>query len=806
MIKNQIRQKLSRFKAWPPLFRDLLRPLSERPALASFSGFILISIPFHFPEFGIPFSVLTLIFIISLAPFARKCTLFFSFLALLFYCFHPPKERAAFPTEKIPVSGKGFVEALLPRQNGNAVILSTDFGKFRLILSDSLAPLPGDSIFWTSEWYPSRPPTVPGTFHAPRWLESAGLTAHGKMKTMEVFHSAWIPERSFLKFRRWIKSRLTSRMSEAESGFILGLLAGDRSGIPEILQQDFRRTGLIHVLSISGFHVVLLSGILMLFLKATPLPHQAVRVCAILLLLIYIPVAGGSAAVTRAVFMFSVIQAAALFQRKTDGLNSLGVALLLICLFRPEEMGNAGFQLSAAATAGIITGQKFYQLKRLSKRLKKYPVLSALESFFLASTWVTFTATVSTAPFLIYHFKSLSPVSLLGNIFVVPLISYAMQSGLFAVIIPADFIRFIFADASAFFLRVAVWITSSLSKIPGAMLTVGPFPIEILLLNTAILLAIPSFSKNALSRRITLYSFLCLCILFTYEQIKIRLKPEWSIAVLDAGQADCIFIKSPQKKAFLVDAGVNGKRDVAQNKIIPFLRNEGVFELEALIITHPDADHFGGAKTLLKSFPVKELWISECARFDEKPEWIPVLSAALENKIPVRDLRRGLTFTEYSSLPGTKPSLWEMRFLHPNPGLCRGTNEESLTIHIRGAGGSALLTGDLTTLGESEILQTDIPVKSNILKLGHHGSKTSSSEAFLKAVNPDLAIISSGKNNRYRHPSKAVTERLRDLQIPRFNTANDGSLILRFRENAYFLECFPTSPRCFPEGGTLEIP
>ncbi|MDR1759982.1 MAG: DNA internalization-related competence protein ComEC/Rec2 [Fibrobacter sp.] len=685
------------------------------------------------------------------------------------------------------------------------MILSTDFGKLRLTLSDSLTPLPGDSIFWKSEWYPSRPPTVPGSFNAPQWLESAGLTAHGKMKSMEIFHSAWVPERSFLQFRRWIKSRLTARMSAAESGFILGLLAGDRSGIPEILQQDFRRTGLIHVLSISGFHVVLLSGILMLFLKATPLPHQAVRVCAILLLLIYIPVTGGSAPVTRAVFMFIVIQAAALFQRKTDGLNSLGVALLLICFFRPEELGNAGFQLSAAATAGIITGQKLYPLQRVSRKLKKHPWLSAPESFFLQSSWVTLTATVSTAPFLIYHFKSLSPVSLLGNIFVVPLISCAMQSGLFAVIIPSDIIRFLFADASAFFLRAAVWITSHLSESPGAMLTVGPFSLEILFLSTIPLLAVSSFSKNALSRRITLYSLISLCALFAYEQIKIKLKPEWSITVLDAGQADCIFIESPRKKAFLVDAGVNGKRDAAQDKIIPFLRSAGVVKLEALIITHPDADHFGGAKTLLKSFPVKELWISECARFDRKPEWIQVLSAALENKVPVRDLRRGLTFTEFSSLPGMKPSLWEMRFLHPDPKLCRGTNEESLVIHIRGAGGSALLAGDVTVLGESEILQTDIPVQSNFLKLGHHGSKTSNSEAFLKAVGPDFAAVSSGKNNRYRHPSKDVTERLRTLQIPWLNTASNGSIILRFREGTYSLECFPTNPRCFSEAGAPEI-
>lgn len=217
-------------------------------------------------------------------------------------------------------------------------------------------PLPGDSLCYEATYYPVLPPTVPGAFDTRGWLKSQGLVAYGKFVHWTVYGKSWVPERSFYQFRKWIGSRFSDYLDPSETGLLLGLLAGDRSGIPDALRSDFQRSGLVHVLAISGFHVVLLAGMLMIFLKATGLPHRIVRIAAVVLLFLYVPVTGGSPAVRRAVLMFAVPQVGALFQRTANTLNSLGVALLFIMIPEPSVIWNPGFQLSVAATMGILIG------------------------------------------------------------------------------------------------------------------------------------------------------------------------------------------------------------------------------------------------------------------------------------------------------------------------------------------------------------------------------------------------------------------------------------------------------------------
>ena len=198
------------------------------------------------------------------------------------------------------------------------------------------------------------------------------------------------------------------------------------------------------------------------------------------------------------------------------------------------------------------------------------------------------------------------------------------------------------------------------------------------------------------------------------------------------------------------------------------------------MVTHADADHFGGALGIVGSFPVKELWVSECARLEPKPAWIKTMAVALERGIPLRDIGRGFTWSDNSM---------EIRALHPvSAGTCGETNEESITFRVKGLGHSAVLTGDLTVAGEKKILRSHAFLKSDVLKLGHHGSKTSSSRNFLTAVGPKLALVSSGRKNRFHHPHKQVTDRLDSLGIPYLNTAKRGTITVQFTPDTMLVE------------------
>lgn len=770
------------------LFTHLLEPLYARPALASFFCAVLYLICTEYPLYGLP-ALCTLLLSLFLFPgFQRKTTLAVLLLLglrLLLGIFISENSEVKF--NELPSKASGKTEFVLNRTEGVAVILKVKgIGKVRLSVKEPPYPAPGDSITFHARWYPVEPPTVPGSFDTQNWLKTQGFVAYGAIQSFQIIKSSWVPEKSFASFRQLLKNHFSKNLPPIETGLLMGLLAGDRSGIPDALQSDFRRVGIIHVLAISGFHVVLLSGMLLLLLKAMRLPHRIARILAILLMLLYVPVAGGSPAVCRAVFMFCTVQSGLLLERKADSLNSLGIALLILTMHSPSVIWDVGFELSAAATGGIIAYGKKNPMTAKSETLKKSKIWMFFESNILSAVWITVVATLSTAPFLIWYFHSLSPVSLFGNIFVVPLVSLGMQAGLFALLLPLPFISPYFCEAAGFLFRLSAFLVDKFSDFAGACITMGPFPIWVLVLLGVIILFLGAFKRDIFARKIILFAILILGGYYLYTQILNKEKPAWKVVVIDVGQGDCIFIKSPSGKNFLVDAGVNtGKRNVTDDKIIPFLRNEGVWKLSALIITHPDADHFGGAEALLGEFPVEKLWIQECSRIEPKQEWQRIIRESFERKIPVMDLKRGMIYSEQMKINPEETLHWEMRVLHPNPLHCKETNSQSITVRVAGIGGSILLTGDLTKEGEKEILETDIPLKTDVIKLGHHGSKTSSSREFLMAVDPKFSIVSSGKHNRFKHPSKQIVLRLDSLKIPMRNTAIEGSIQIDFDKQGW---------------------
>ncbi len=826
-------------------FSDLLAPIVGKPALTCALVLMGTYASFDFPAYA-PALLFTLAIANHFFPRSRQWVVFLSLAAgIVSYDFANGGSWSFLPTlgnrstyehgqQAPPKDGCGRVESVIRRAKGNAYIIKTSVGnetyrlriaerkmqskpKMKKTPSDKQEPMifadtanasqpldlysvtsgpivappwatkvttaraanPGDTLCYSASWYPVSPPRVPGAFDTRGWLKSQGFAAYGRFNDYKIIGSSWIPERTFANFRKWIESRFADYLDPAETGLLLGLLAGDRSGIPEALRSDFQRSGLVHVLAISGFHVVLLAGILMIFLKATGLPLRAVRIIAVALLFLYIPVTGGSPAVRRAVLMFSVPQIGALFQRPANTMNSLGVALILILLPEPGILWNPGFQLSVAATAGILIGSPLNPFANFPESLKKNKLWNTLRAFAIDPTYVTLCATLATAPFLVHHFKTLSPMAWLGNIVVVPGISWGMQAGLFALISPIDFLREHFCYAASFFLRLASLLTRLISDSSIASVTIGPFSPAILLLIGFALTFIPAIRRNRIAR---IYCVSCLALfagIFCYNSYAKAMHPTWKLTTIDVGQGDSHLVEAPSGRHFLVDAGDNSRQDSGKDIIVPFLHHIGVRELDALIITHPDKDHFGGAKSILKTFPVKELWASDCAIKERKPEWQQVIQEARKRNIPIRKIHRGILWKE---------TYFEMQTIHPRNDICVEANEGSITLRLKGLGHSAVLTGDLTVKGEKEIMKTDAYLKSDVLKLGHHGSKTSSSVPFLNAVNPTYALIPSGKNNRFRHPSKEVVQRLDSLNIPYINTAERGSISITFSEDTTIIQ------------------
>ena len=264
-------------------FQELTSPLAGKPALVASLTLMATITTKDAPQYGAILLILLWALVHVSGKFLQKVILM-ALLAgmasiLVSAWTHSGIETSAKSVAQAPPSeGCGTVEAVLPRSNGVAFIVQTTNSNgdgdrknganmVRVRLTEKrelpLLPEPGDSLCYEAAWYPVEPPTVPGAFDTRKWLEGQGLTAYGKLKHWKSWRGSWNPERSFYHFRNWIKARLSRFLDQAETGLLMGLLAGDRSGIPEALRSDFQRSGLVHVLAISGFHVVLLAGLLM---------------------------------------------------------------------------------------------------------------------------------------------------------------------------------------------------------------------------------------------------------------------------------------------------------------------------------------------------------------------------------------------------------------------------------------------------------------------------------------------------------------------------------------------------------------
>ena len=733
------------------------------------------------PHWALPLLGFWLLGVLNLKRFPRRACLLFGIITVTLGWFRstPPL------CEPPPLPSQGFaqIEEVRPRTEGVTVVASTPWGNVQWVYKGEEHCAPGDQIEWQARWYPATPPTVPGAFDGPAWQRSRQLVATGSLENLRIQKRTFSMQRVFFRFRQLIKKRLDRAFDAGESGLLMGLLIGERSGVDRALQDNFQKTGLVHVLAISGYHVVLLAGMLSLFLRSLRLPHTWTRALAMILLSLYVPATGGSAAVSRAVLMFLVVESSWLLQRKSDPLNALGLAMLILMFWNPQQWTHVGFQLSTAATGGILIGQKLPWRPR-SKRRSGWRAW--WHGYVVEPSWVTGCASCATLPLLIYHFQSFAPIAWLGNLVVVPLVGLGMQAGVLSLLFP-DFAPWLyqpFADAATLLFRLGAYATAFLAQCPGAAVILGPWSLPVVVALIVLLCVTPSLSApNPWGRRLACMALALCATIYAGSGLYARFYPSWTLTALDVGQGDCLHLESPGGRHYLIDTGPpQRQRSLVQDKIQPYLRQQGISTLEALIITHPDADHYGNAAELLRTLQVQEIWTTSCALQVPKKDWQHFLSVAKHLGIPVRPIFRGLRHTE--SPRWAPQQQWSLTIVHPDTLQCPSdVNSHSIVIQVQGLGASALLTGDLTQEGERELAR--LQLKSDLLKVGHHGSKGSSSPSFLKQVRASYAWISVGLKNRFHHPHPDVLQRLQKQKTPWISTAKEGSLRARFQKGCY---------------------
>ena len=662
------------------------------------------------------------------------------------------------------------IDGIVPRKAGFLV----RSGQVNIYCDDASELKIGNTAEFSGQMSRISGPRNPGEWDYAASAMASGVThrLYARSYTITDADTAFFGQKMY-EIRTALLNRISSSFrgegTENDIAFLRAALLGDKSMMSDELYEMYKSNGIAHLLAISGLHVSIigmsvyrsLSRLIKKLFKAffmsrytieelselgqsEPflIPEMAAGVCSTGFLAVYSMLTGSSVSTVRAVFMMVMVFLAAAGNRTYDLLNAAALAGLCIILRRPFELFNCSFLLSFGAVAAI-GGPASYISKRLHVR-----------SYILNSVITSLCIQAVTLPIASAYFFEISTYGLILNLIVIPLMTYVVWSGLAAMLIPAA------GGAAHYLLSFFEWLCAMAAKLPYK----------------TILLGRPAVLAAALLAWTTPF------------------KESDSITFLDVGQGDGIYMYL-EGEHILVDGGSTSSKSMGEYTLEPFLKSSRVDSLDRVFVTHADSDHISGIRYLLtqSSIDIKRLYLPVQAM--QNPSYEELIREASDAGVELIFLKRGDMLLPGREAEGkeegtdkdrsvgcdAKPSC-SITCLWPRADFkADDVNDESLVLLVQTGAFSAYLAGDAGTEVEAEILREESDLfgsgkQTDVLKCGHHGSRTSSSYALIEALKPRWAVLSYKKGNSYGHPHQEVTDRLDELGIKTVHTAQSGAI------------------------------
>ena len=577
-----------------------------------------------------------------------------------------------------------------------------------------------------------------------------------------------------------------------------GILLGKRSDLPTETLDIFRNSGTFHVLAVSGLHVGLVAMFCYVGFSCFRLPRKVLCLLTIAAVLMYACLIGFRPSVFRASLMAILFLFATLIDRDADLFNLLAFAALVLLLLNPLQMWDVGFQLSFIAVTSIVYFvpkmeaplRLFWENEAASSSQDSVSVLTRVRNaavkWLVLSYLVTLAAQIGTTPLIAYHFFRTYPLGLIVGPFAVGLVSLIVAVGMASVCI--GFIYLPLAELIALFNHAIISIFLGLIGIFGqtwGVVKLAPPTLGGFVLYIACFLGIVQWRSAYRHWKLASLIGLSVLALWVWDTAFHEKGRLLEVVTLDVGQGDAAFVRFPDNRTLLVDGGIqrtyyDDKRqqwvdyDVGERVIEPYLDSRGIRRLDMVVLTHPDVDHGGGLGYILENFEVgRVLGISDMPLTSETHRRLHVIVTA--NDIPY-------TFPYAGNLELTPTAT--VNLLHPmDPAstnlLDQDKNDDSLVMKLTYNAVDILFTGDIGKNAEARLIASGQDLRSEILKVPHHGSRTSSSAAFIAAVAPRYAIFSLGQNSQYQFPHADVVARYSARGCTQLRTDELGAITLR---------------------------
>lgn len=630
--------------------------------------------------------------------------------------------RGQTATQKVQVYGPASREVLALLENGQSIDLTEVSGAVSEI----------------------EPATNPGQFDYRRYLASQHVYRQVKLAHYQVkLAPASLLNR--LHGLRWKIQAYLKRLPRLLAFFASELLLAENpAGDNQANLNTYRDLGVIHILSISGMHVGIYVFALAVFGSYLHMTKEEVFAASCALLTFEVFLSAGQPGFIRATLSYVFSAGLAFKSRRIGRADLLGLTYCCQQLFTPRLLLETGGILTYVLALGLVLTVKLPDCKQ--------------------AFWLNGLLT----PFLLYFFYQVNVCTIFYNILVVPYFNYIVMpmTGL-ALLAPPGLAAFLEK-----ILEAAEGMLANAAKTGFGQLIYG----QVKAWQLALLFALTFL--YLITRKKKYRHILAAVYLSIFVSIHFPL--EGQVSFIDVGQGDSILLTTPiRRQVYLIDTGGKltfGKKKQSQPQIdritIPLLKAQGISQIDGVFVSHQDADHVGDLGPLLEEMPVKRLYMG--AGLIQNPSFRARIAGRVE-KTKLVELKAGMEVKEAINF----------QVLHPEV-AGKGENKDSLSLTCRLAGKSWAFTGDLDQAGEEAIIKKFPDLKIDYFKLGHHGSDTSSSTVFLRAIQPKLVFISAGRNNRYHHPKPETLAKLHQLGIPYLNTQTEGMISWHYGIREYF--------------------
>ncbi len=690
--------------------------------------------------------------------------------------------------------------------SGNVRVAVVGGGEFKL----------GDEIRLTARIRFPRNYGNPGEFDYAGLMARDGIDATmtapkdslGSPRFQIIGHRSSFPASQIESIRTHIGEFFERNLAYPENAEMRALVIGDQGEIGEPLRQTFARTGMAHLLVISGLHLSIVAAAMfavtrlaMMLLPGFANRGYANKVAALAAMLAvgaYALIAGHRVSTVRALVMVLAYMLAVAIDRSREAIASLALAAIVICIALPGSTADIGFQLSFASVIAIVLGMRrfaawFARRKRLG-RLRGEPASSRWRFIEVPAGYlaVSFWAMVGTAPLTAYHFNQFAVVGVVANAVVVPIMAFgATVSGLVAAamsFLSEPFARRILllgANALAAGNWLAAWFvdwplawfrifTPTILElgIAYALLMIwllAPLAAAITANRTRDEIADDTTSALRFGWRARCAGALAVVLTvdagyWTYDRF---FNPDLRVTFLSVGEGDGAVVRFPGSRVMVIDAGGSyGGFDAGERIVAPYLWSQKIIRVDYLALSHPDLDHFGGLDFIAMNFAPRAFWTTGVPSLDVSyARFVGDLERARIPMVQVRDA------APVASIGGVA-----IASLNGDTGIARTHNNSSMVLRFSFGSASLLFTGDIESAGERAMIGNRGDLRATILKVPHHGSATSSTAAFIAAVHPEAAVISDGYLNKFHFPADAVVERYADEGAFLLRTDLDGAV------------------------------